>query len=433
MRRRLVAMLTVAAVTASACSETERRVPDDYGTHAAQFDAVRLPEAWAFLAGKWQREHVGGGDPWPPVAMIDDGFFDVQTTDLGSDLEAGVGFDRTGATLPTGSAGDVQDHSDPTIRCRGYHGTATALVLGAVTNNAGDPDATLVVGVDPPATWRNVAGTAGEWQDGSVRTGGVKLVPIRVSGGGLGCVSQQSLAAALSHAAGAAEVVNVSLQLTPDRDFERPPLSDVVTALETLAAGASVVVAAGNDAAEVDSRGWLATPPLDSVIIVGGLNADATDLLVGGHGAGTRTGDAVDIYAPGADYEVQPRFIDPQDDTIPTVTSGTSLAAPLVSGTVAMMYNVNPCMTPAEHKSVLIDTARAVRLANRDVRILDACAAVKTAWERDPPTAGSHAPSARQPQPTGTEGRWPPPTARHPRSWCASTWAPAETSVTAVA
>ena len=70
-----------------------------------------------------------------------------------------------------------------------------------------------------------------------------------------------------------------------------------------------------------------------------------------------RTGPGVNLYAPGEDMTIVAYHRSTTSD------SGTSFAAPLVSGTVAMMLNVEPTPRSSEVKSILLDTADIVQPA----------------------------------------------------------------------
>jgi subtilisin family serine protease len=53
------------------------------------------------------------------------------------------------------------------------------------------------------------------------------------------------------------------------------------------------------------------------------------------------------------------------------VNSGTSLAAPIVAGTVALMLNVNPCLTASEIETLIKLSAYSMPNANLEILIMD--------------------------------------------------------------
>lgn len=77
-----------------------------------------------------------------------------------------------------------------------------------------------------------------------------------------------------------------------------------------------------------------------------------------------------------------PRMVPPDQWPYYTVKSGTSMAAPHVSGVVALMLEANPALTPAQVRSILIATARSVpncQLRDCGAGVVNALAAVRAA------------------------------------------------------
>lgn len=89
-----------------------------------------------------------------------------------------------------------------------------------------------------------------------------------------------------------------------------------------------------------------------------------------------------------------PRMVPPDQWPYYTVKSGTSMAAPHVSGVVALMLEANPSLTPGQVRQILIDTARAVpgcQLRDCGAGVVNALAAVRAAralGANAAPTAG---------------------------------------------
>ncbi len=111
--------------------------------------------------------------------------------------------------------------------------------------------------------------------------------------------------------------------------------------------GVHVVVAAGNGGVDACT---LSPASSSSVITVGGTrNGDGFYIL----GSGSNFGSCVDIFAPGerivaADWKCS---------NCCKTLSGTSMAAPIVSGSVAVHLSRQPMATPNEIKKKLVDEA----------------------------------------------------------------------------
>ncbi|MGN0608673.1 MAG: S8 family serine peptidase [Oscillospiraceae bacterium] len=89
-------------------------------------------------------------------------------------------------------------------------------------------------------------------------------------------------------------------------------------------------------------------------------------------------GTRVDVVAPGEDIYSTVRENNYKN------SSGTSMAAPHVSGTAGMMYSVNPNLTGSQIKSIIMDTARGSIAApnySGTYKLIDAKAAVDKAIE----------------------------------------------------
>ena len=229
-----------------------------------------------------------------------------------------------------------------------WHGTQTAGLVGAATNN----------GIGMASVGFNVM-----------------VLPVRVLGkcGGF----DSDIQAAMLWAAGIsadptanpypAKVINLSLGASGACNSS---YRDVVS--QVTAAGVTVVAAAGNDGLAV---GTPANCP--GVIGVAGVRHSGTKV---GY---SDLGPEISIAAPagncvnaiGAGPCLFPLLTTSNSGTTTPVAAssggaiytgggsnaslGTSFSAPLVAGTVGLMYSVNPSLTPAQVASVLKSTARA--------------------------------------------------------------------------
>lgn len=143
-------------------------------------------------------------------------------------------------------------------------------------------------------------------------------------------------------------VVNMSLGGTRNH----PPLADAINALR--ATGVTIVAAAGNfQQSSPNAPIYPASYP--GVIAVANTQPDNTI------NPSSSNGNWVDIAAPGTDILATWDNRDSQGGTIGAnrynVISGTSMAAPVVTGLVALMKSVRPDLTPDEVEGLLKGTA----------------------------------------------------------------------------
>lgn len=109
-------------------------------------------------------------------------------------------------------------------------------------------------------------------------------------------------------------------------------------------AGVSVVVSAGNDDDDACYKSPARAP---HAITVGASESDDTRAYF------SNFGGCVDIFAPGR-YIVSSCY---ESDDHYCSKSGTSMAAPHVSGVVALLLGADPTLTPAEVTSIIMNTA----------------------------------------------------------------------------
>lgn len=197
------------------------------------------------------------------------------------------------------------------------HGTAVAgIVLARANNGAG------IVGLCPQCT----------------------LVPIKLLGEGRGRGVSVDVAAFEHAIAADVAVINNSwgfIEPTPVPDI----LADVIhrAATEPRAGlGALVVFAAGNDDRELGNNEMVALPEV--------LCVSASDSY-GRPTNYTNYGDSVALAAPSATVSIAP------GGAMTTTFGGTSAAAPVASGLAGWAFSVQPDLSAAELRQLLIDTA----------------------------------------------------------------------------
>jgi subtilisin family serine protease len=289
-------------------------------------------------SSQWSLAQVNAGPAWDVttgsaaviVADLDSGV-DPTHPDLAGKLVAG--YDAT-TQMPLSTT----TSSDPN-----GHGTATAGVIGAATNNA------------------NQLASLG-WS--------TSVMPVKV--GDASGVTSSDEATGLHWAADhGAKVINLSLGSPCTDSNEQNAIS------YAQGQGALIVAAAGNDAANGDRPFYPAALP--GVLAVGATGADGN---VAGY---SNFGSYVDLVAPGgsddgnAAHDLQ--LLAPGGGL--ATGAGTSFAAPMVSAAAGLLLAVNPNLSAASMRSLLTDTATDIGPAGRDSYSgfgrLNAALAVQTA------------------------------------------------------
>ena len=149
------------------------------------------------------------------------------------------------------------------------------------------------------------------------------------------------------------KVINLSIGTPANNICENDPLCKAVN--RAVHAGLTVVVAAGNSG---PSRGTILSPGINrNVITVGAVDdkrtVDTSDDTIANFSSRGPTLDGEkkpDLVAPGVNISSLSNT--KLDSYVPL--SGTSMATPLVSGTVALLLNKYSNLTPAEVKSMLL-------------------------------------------------------------------------------
>lgn len=313
-------------------AEADRRVfafytPNDPGYsyqwhYYEDAGGIRLPSAWDTTKGEGVT-----------VAVIDTGY--TEHSDLKANLQL-PGIDLIGDTDMSndgdGRDTDAHDPGDYSPNCgineSSWHGTHTSGTIAAVGGNG-----IGVIGVAHKA----------------------KVLPVRVLGKCGGWISD--FADGIVWAAGGsvsgvannptpAKVLNVSLGGSSNTCSQS--MQSAINKARQL--GATIVVAAGNSSEDVAG-----TEPANcnGVIVVA-----ATD-REGKRASFSNYGNKVTIAAPGASVlsTVNSGATKPGGDAY-AYYQGTSMAAPHVSGVVALLYSIKPTITPDEVEQVLKNTAR---------------------------------------------------------------------------
>ena len=290
----------------------------------------RQPEQWAAapasildLPGAWELTRGQG----VTVAIVDSGAR-LDHTDLGVNIwtnfgetpDNNVDDDHNGYVDDVHGVDLTSRRAAQDIHDGNGHGTHVAGIVAAAENNRG------VVGVAPEA----------------------KLMIVKVLGDS-GAGTMGSVAEGIRYAAAnGARVINTSLGGDePDRRLE-----DAVAAAAD--AGVLVVASAGNDNRNIDTTpNYPASVPASNVLAVASTDPDSGRSISGYSNYGRLT---VQVAAPGAD------ILSAAKDGGWKLDSGTSMAAPMVTGVAALAVSVNPRISATDLRAVLMQNATRSRL-----------------------------------------------------------------------
>lgn len=290
--------------------------------------AIRAPQAWDITTGSSS----------VVIAIIDTGI--TSHSDISSKIVPGYDFisdtdmarDGGGRDNDPTDTGDYISSTDPCYKgyyeSSSWHGTHVAGIVAANTGNG-----------------KGVAGVS--W--------GSRIQPVRVLGRCGGYTSD--IADAIRWASGGsvsgvptnstpAKVINLSL------GGQGACPQYLQTAInDARSRGSVVVVAAGNSSLNLDSND--VTPAnCNGVIRV------ASSDNQGSLSSFSNFGSNVDIMAPGENiYSLMNSGSSVAANESYTSYSGTSMAAPIVSGVVALMMSVNDSLYPNQYKSILKEIA----------------------------------------------------------------------------
>ena len=316
-----------AAVASAQGTPTFPDVPDLGGDDWGR-DLIKAPEVWA-------KGLTGDGIV---VAVIDSGV-DYNHPDLLGNIWSNAGETGVDAIGRNKASNGVDDDGNGFVDdFRGWD----------FVNNDNDP-------MDDNNHGTHISGLVAAKRDGVGITGTAptaKIMPLKIlNRTGVGKIRDEINAINYA-AANGARVINVSLG---GQQLNNDELS-VIRAAE--ARGAIVISAAGNDASpQVDYPARFANEVGVAVGAVSrnGLFADFSNragaevlnyfVAPGGNGGRADSGDiysTVPLSQPGIPY----RYF-----------AGTSMAVPHVAGVIALMFQANPNLTPAQIKSILAETA----------------------------------------------------------------------------
>ena len=299
-------------------SDTFRAIGQNVPYREAGFDTV-----WRML------DRVQDLDP-VTIAVIDSGMLDPAAGNFPfTDLDLSTEFDWNSITMIPRTS------TLPNTPADRFHGTAVTSIIAATNSggqNSGDNLSGIVSSV-PGMDYHVHSFTAGAGGDG---------------------ISHSAIIAALEHIEGVQEYVDV-VNLSYGRSVANPFLRFLYELIDKgfdIAAdmpGVTFVPAAGNDALDASLESpanW--SERISNAITVGGTNNSH-----GGRWRGSNFGSPITVAAPAEGV----LLVDVGDISGYNTDNGTSFAAPMVTGTVALLKAVSPSLTPREIRDILVDSA----------------------------------------------------------------------------
>lgn len=241
-----------------------------------------------------------------------------------------------------------------------WHGSHVAGTIAAARNNVGGTGVAFLSRYVPVRVLGRCGGSLSDIVDGILWSAGISVAGIPAN-------------------SNPADIINMSLggQGACDSAYQ-----DAIN--QVVARGVTVVVAAGNSSANAAN---FRPASCDNVISVASVGDN------GGRASYSNFGAVVDVAAPGGGGRGATNVLSTTNTGRTTPTgedtyeryAGTSMAAPHVAGVAAMMYGVNPDITPAQVEEILEDTARAfpATCSQCGTGIIDAEAAVQAAIALD--------------------------------------------------
>lgn len=220
----------------------------------------------------------------------------------------------------------------------GGHGTMVSGILAATSGNGG------------------IAGVAAGNHNNIVELSVIDVYSYYVSGSGR-LATSSDIIKGINYACdiAGAKVINMSLGHYPNQTGDSLLKNAIHTAVTQK--NATIVCSAGN---KNSTATWLPSDFNDCISVISTVNY--TDVFSNCKAPSSNYGWKKDICAPGQKVSTTH-----PNGGYTKESSGTSLAAPVVSGVAAMLYYVNPSITSSQVKNILTETATDLYIYGDDI------------------------------------------------------------------
>jgi len=319
--------------------------PNDYyytNNYLEHLDVIKAPEMWYYMyCGPNTTENCQ-----PIVAVIDNGL-DISHPDLGKGADSyeninKIGFENDWSNPINPTTGNQTDDGFNSYvdDWKGWDFTGPGGALTGDNDVASSQHGTMVAGIIAAKTYNSIgiSGIAGGWQNQP----GAQIMPINVDAAGgyiLGSVVDNAIDYARHNGA---KVINMSFG-----GIDAADQLDIQNSLRLAhEAGLILVAASGNH--QVPNDLHIVRFPANSKYVIAVGETFNNDVIAP---ISCFMGKRIDLVAPHANMSTADTW------TYGTPADGTSFSAPLVSGTVANMLCVNPCLTNEWARDILRVTA----------------------------------------------------------------------------
>jgi hypothetical protein len=306
------------------------------GENSRPYDMIGVENAWAVV-------RASGLTINPVTVGVADTEFFVGQKEMQGDPTLVMTDPLNDATTEaTIEGGKVADY--------GSHGVGVAGIIGARADNGGQVGITSVLGDKRKTLYTRVLG--GKY-GGSSNVATDASDPTQAVRAG-GVYQEGALVALLDQVKKGATAINISWGNSPPENnaYNRMMAGIYKSFFEKMSKDYPKVVfvcSAGNSGVENDASRFPSGANLPNVITVGNLNNDGSKYSKSNYGG---PDSEVSIAAPGD------RVVGGvgADGTVSNKGGGTSFATPQVTSAIAILQSLNPALTAAEAKQLLLDT-----------------------------------------------------------------------------
>jgi len=327
-----LASLTVEGVPCSVVKDD----PAYAGDNARPYEMIGVENAWAVVRASGLKIN-------PVTVGVTDSAFYVGQKELQGDPTLVL-------TDPLNDATMMADIQGGKVSPYGGHGDAVAGIIGARADNGGQVGITSVLGDKRKTLYSRVFG--GKYGGRSNVATDVSDPTQQVWADGV--YQEGALVALLDQVKKGATTINMSWNIKPPTDnaYNRKMAGIYKFFFEKMSNDypkVVFVISAGNDHTENGAGQWPAGAKLPNVVTVGCLENDGSKVNYSNTGGAD---SEVTIAAPG--HRVV-SGVGP-DGTVGNFNGGTSFATPQVTSAIAIMQSLNPDLTAAQIKQILLDT-----------------------------------------------------------------------------